>query len=205
MLIALLVILGLGTITFGILTVIFSNKAATVEKFANQEKAAAVAKARDNQKQLDNLDFTRINESPFRAYTAPVQFGSFVVSFPKNWSSSVREQPQGTQVSLALNPDFLRNTNGQDEITAVRVMLMLTSQAQYMEQFKSNLKSGTLKQVSTKVSGQTAFEFNGKFNGRKTIREVVVPIRDKVLVFSTESSKYTLEFNTILSQAKIIP
>jgi len=201
----LLVVLGLGTITFGILTVTFSSKAASVQKSTDQQKTAAAAKARDEQKQLDDVEFTKINESPFRAYTAPEQFGSFVINFPKNWSSYVKQQTQGAQVTLALNPDFVRNTNGADDVTAVRVILLLNTQDQYLSQYKSNIKAGIIKQTSTKVSGQPAFDLTGKFSGRKTIHEVIVPIRDKVLIFSNESSQYSSEFNAVLSQAKIIP
>ncbi len=205
MFIALIVVLGLGTIIFGVLTVTFSNKAAATEKSTTQQKAAAAAAARDEQKSLDHIEFTKINETPYRAYNAPQQFGSFVINFPKNWSSSVREQNSGTQVSLALNPEFIRNSNGQDEITAIRVLFMTTPQSQYMAQYAGNIKNGKMKQAKTTVSGQPAYDVTGTFSGRKTIREVIVPVRDKVLVFSSESPQYAAEFNAVLSQAKIIP
>jgi hypothetical protein len=205
MLVALVVILGLGTLIFGILTVTYSNKATTLQNSTNQQKAAAADAARTAQKRADDIEYTKINESPYRAYIAPVGFGSFVINFPKNWSSYVREQPSGTQVSLALNPNFIRNTNGEDEITAVRVILLTTAQDSYMAQYASAIKTGKLKKTITQISGQTAYDLTGTFNGKKTIREVVVPIRDKVLVFSSEASEYSSEFGAILSQAKIIP
>jgi hypothetical protein len=205
LLIALLVVLGLGTITFGVLTVNFSNKASTAQRTLEQQKAAAVANAQAEQKKLDDINFTKVNESPFRAYTAPEQFGSFVINFPKNWSSYAKQQNSGTQVSLALNPDFIRNTDGQDDVTAVRVMLIISTQDKYLNQYTANIKSGKVKKTNITVSGQPAFDITGQFNGRKTIREVVVPIRDKVLVFSNESPQYATEFNSVLSQAKIIP
>jgi len=183
----------------------FSNQASTAQKTLTQQKAVAAAAARDDQKKIDDINYTKVNESPFRAYTAPEEFGSFIVNFPKNWSSYAKEQSSGTQVSLALNPDFVRNTNGQDNTTAVRVMLITSTQEQYLNQYTATIKSGATKKTSITVSGQPAYDITGKFNGRKTIREVVVPIRDKVLVFSNESPQYASEFNSVLSQAKIIP
>jgi len=41
----LLVFLGLGTVIFGVLTVTFSSKAASVQKSADQQKTAAAASA----------------------------------------------------------------------------------------------------------------------------------------------------------------
>lgn len=200
-----LIILGIGTILFGILTVVFSNKANTATATLEAQKSAAAAKARIEQQQADNVLYTKANESPFRTYEAPPEFGSFVISFPKNWSSSVSQDNSGTQVHLILNPDFLRRTNGQEQPMAVRVMLIQRSKEQQLSQFTGLLKSGKLKQANITVSGQPAFDITGAFNDRKTVRQVVVPIRDKVLVFTTENAKYAVEFGEIIAQAKIVP
>lgn len=202
LLIILLVLLGLGTVGFGILTVTFSSKASTATKSVEAEKATAAAKARDEQKKLDDDANTRANESPYRAYTAPQQFGSFVVNFPKNWSSFAEHSSSGTQVHLVLNPDFLRKTNGQDELMAARIKLIETPKDAYLATFTRNKE---VKQTPITVSDQPGFELTGKLPDRKSVRIVVVPIRDKVLVFSTENATFANEFNEILSQAKIIP
>jgi hypothetical protein len=201
----LIVVLGLGTIGFGAATVLFSGKAATANKTLESHAATAAAKARLDQKKLDDEANTKLNESPFRSYTAPEEFGSFVVTFPKNWSSRVDQETSGTQVSLDMNPDFLRKINGTDTPVAAKVQLMERTKDQFLNQYTSLVKKGTMKQANVKISGLPAYDLTGTFSDHKTVRQVVVPIRDKVLVYSTENSTYATEFNEILAQAKIIP
>ncbi len=205
LLMVLLVVLGLGTVIFGALTVTFSSKAATTAKNASAQAATAAAKARNDQKKLDETASTRAAESPFRSYTAPEEFGSFVINFPKTWSSTIDQEPSGTQVQLILNPDFIRRTSGQDAPIATRVVFLEKPKDQYLATFANNIKKGTLKQTTTTVSGQPAYDLVGTFSDHKTVHMVVVPVRDKVLVFSSENSSYATEFNEIVAQAKIIP
>ena len=200
-----LIVLGLGTLIFGVLTVTFSSKAATATKTLETQKTAAAAKARDEQKKLDNENNAKANESPFRAYTAPPEYGSFVINFPKNWSGYVDQETSGTQIQLLLNPDFIHKTKGQDELMASRVLLIQRPEDQYLAQFSGLIKSGKLKQNAATVSGQPGVDLTGEFNDHKTVRLIVVPIRDKILVFTSENAKYAAEFAEILAQAKIIP
>ncbi|HVQ44976.1 MAG TPA: hypothetical protein VMT30_08550 [Candidatus Saccharimonadia bacterium] len=204
-LIILVLLLGLGTVGFGVLTLTFSSKAATATKTLEAQKAAAAAKARDEQKKTDQADFTKQNESPFRSYTAPEPFGAFVINFPKTWTSTVDEENTGTQVKLIVNPDFVRRKNGQDDKIAAKVIFLDQPKDKYLAQYASLFKKGTLKQSSTEVSGQPAINIVGQFGDLKTVRLVVVPIRDKVLLFSTENDQLSTEFNQIISQAKINP
>jgi hypothetical protein len=201
----LLLLLGLGTAGFGILTLTFATKASTATKTLEAQKAAAAAAAKDEQKKADDAAALHANESPFRAYTAPGPYGGFVISFPKTWSSYVDEEPQGTQVKLILNPEFIRRINGTDQKNATQVTFIEQTKEKYLSQFAGNLKKGAQKQSDTTVSGQAAYNLTGTFPDRRTVHMVVVPVRDKVLVFSNENSQYEAEFNQILSQAKINP
>lgn len=205
LLLILVLVLGLGTVIFGILTVTFSGKAATATKTAAAKAAAAADSARTDQKKLDEDATSKANESPFRSYTAPQKYGTFVINFPKDWSSSVDEESSGTQVNLVLNPDFISRTDGKDDLIAVRVAFIDQTKDRYLNQFASLLKSRKLKQADILVANQPSIDITGQFSDRRTVHAVVVPIRDKVLVFTSEDTKFSTEFGQILAQAKIIP
>jgi hypothetical protein len=198
-------ILGLGTVGFGIAAVLAYNKATVATTTLGQQKAAAVDVARKDQKKDDDEANLIANESPFRSYVAPVDYGSFEIKFPKDWSGYVDNESIGTQVSLIINPDFVRRTNGADELVAGRVQLIERSKDSYLQLYASLIKRGTLKQADITVSGLKGYDITGTFADKKTTRQVVVPVRDKVLVFTNENSKYSSEFNQILAQANIIP
>jgi Tfp pilus assembly protein PilV len=204
-LLILVIVLGAGALIFAVLTIMFYSQARTATTTLDAQKAAAVAKAKAEQKTDDDAANTAANESPFRSYTAPVEYGSFEIKFPKNWSAWVDQEKSGTQVSLELNPDFVRRTNSTDELYATRVQLIERTSDQYMTSYNSQVQRGALKKADATVSGQKAFDLTGSFQDKRTTRMVVVPVRDKVLVFINENSRYASEFNEILAQSKIIP
>jgi hypothetical protein len=201
----LIAVLALGTIGFGIATVVNYNAASVATKTLNEQVAAAVDVAKKEQKKADDEAFRLASESPYRSYVAPVEFGSFEIKFPKTWSGWVDHQQQGNQVTLLVNPDFVRRSQGQDELTAGRILLIERTRESYMQQYTALVKQGKLKQADITVSGQKAYDITGVFQDKKTTRVVIVPVRDKVLVFINENSKYASQFNEILAQAKVIP
>lgn len=200
-----LILLGFGTVIFGVLTIVFANSAASTAKAADARVQAAAAKATEDQKQADEIATAKANGSPFRAYTAPVAYGSFQIYFPKNWSSYVDEEPSGKQVQLIINPEFIRKTKGVEDLVAARITFEERTKDAFLAGYASYLKNGKLKRTETKVSDQTAYDFTGEFPDKRTVHQVVVPVRDKVLVFSSENTKYAPEFSQILAQAKIVP
>jgi NADPH:quinone reductase-like Zn-dependent oxidoreductase len=166
---------------------------------------AAAQAAEVNQKKADAVAYSAQNESPFRSFIAPDAYGAFVINFPKDWSSSVDEEQNATQVSLILNPNFIQSTNQVVANVAARVMLIDTPSTQYLSGFNGQIQEGMINQSNITVSGQPGFNLSGTFNDNKTIREIVIPVRDKVLVFTTENKQYSNEFDEILAQCKINP
>lgn len=199
------VVLALGTVVFGILAAVYANQASNTRKTADTQRAKAVENAKAQQKADDETTYQKIAGSPFRSYTAPVAYGSFQVYFPKNWSSYAEEQASGTQVFLRLNPDFVRKTNNQPDKDAAHVSLIDQSADNYMRTFESQVKQGVIKKGVITVSNLPGYDLTGKFSDKRTVREVVIPVRDKIIVFTTENDKYASDFNEILAQAKIIP
>jgi hypothetical protein len=201
----LIALFAIGTLVFGVMAVANYNQAQNAQKTVNKQVSAAVVKAKQAQKKLDDEANAQANESPYRSYVAPTEYGSFEIKFPKVWSSYIDQEPTGKQVSLVMNPDFVRRTNNTDELVAARVQLIEQTKDSFMQQFTSLVKRNVLKQADTTISGQKAFDLTGAFADKKTTRMVVVPVRDKVLVFYNENSKYGDEFSQILAQSKVIP
>jgi hypothetical protein len=201
--IVLIIFLGLGCIAFGTATFIFYNQAHTATTTLDTQKAVASATARNEQKASDDAGALAVAQSPFRTYTAPDAYGAFKINFPKNWSAYVDlEQSSQTQVTLTLNPDVALRQDGADGLAATRVLLIQKSQADYLKDFGYDKAT---KQSTTTVSGITSISLTGTFSDKRSLRQVVVPVRDKVLVFISEAPSYSNQFDQILAQAKIVP
>ena len=195
----------LGTIVFAVLAYTFQSQASKAKNALATAKTVAADTAREDQKKADEVTYNKILGSPYRAFVAPEEYGAFVINFPKNWSSKYTQNLSGTQIDLLINPEFIATVNNIDKPLAVRVQFIQSNKDRYMSEFATALKRGDMKQADIVVSGQPGFDLTGKFRDNKTVRMVVVPVRDKVLVFKTENTKYAAEFNEILGQAKIIP
>lgn len=199
------VLLGLGTVGFGVLSVTFSSQASKTKASLEEAKTKAADEAREAQKKADEENFTKLSNSPYRAYVAPEAYGSFVVNFPKLWSAKVVQQNSGTQIDLALNPDFISTINNVPKPLAAHVQLIQSSKDNFLKSYAGDITRGKIKQTNITVSGLPAFDLAGTFTSKLVIRMVVVPVRDKVIVYSIENNAYMAEFNQILAQTKIVP
>jgi len=205
LLLILVVVLGLGALVFAILTVTFYQQSSTATSTLNAHSAAAAKAAAAEQKKSDATDEIAENDSPFQSFTAPVAYGSFVIKFPKGWSSTVDEEQSDNLLTLIMNPNNILTTNGQLTPQAASVQLIQQVGTQYMQTFAGAVQAGQMTQSAITVSGQAGYNLTGTFNDGVTVREVVVPVRDQVLVFSTQNATYSSEFDEILAQCKIIP
>jgi hypothetical protein len=201
--IALIVVLAVGTVGFGIVAVVGFSKANTATTTLQAQRQAAADSARADQKKVDQAATELASESPFRSYVAPVEYGSFEIKFPKNWSGYVSEARADTvQVSLIINPDFVKQQDSVDDLSAAKITLNQQTLKEYTDQYTTN---PDLQKSDTTVSGIPAVQFTGKFSDERTKRLIAVPIRDKTLVFTNENPAYDSEFNIILAQSKINP
>ena len=201
----LITVLGIGTVLFAGLAIFAFNQAQTATKTLDQQKEAAATVARAEQKVADDEANRIANDSPFRSYVAPIEYGSFEIKFPKTWSAKVAHEKSNVQVNLVLNPDFVRTTNGNDELMAARISLQEKTAANFTKNLSDKIKRGSIKQSEITVSNLKATQYTGKFDDNKTSRMVVIPVRDKIVVLINENDKYAREFEQILAQSNILP
>ena len=199
----LIIILGIGTIGFGLASILAFGKAHTATATLNSSTANAARSAANTQKEADDKAAIVANESPYRTYTAPEAFGAFAISFPKNWNLTVDlEDNDQSQVDMQLHPDMVRTVNNKIDLLATRVTLVREQMSDYLARFTSNKK---ISQTPVTVSGIAGMKLTGTFPDARTTTMIVVPVRDKSLVFTNEDTTYAAEFQTILAQAKINP
>jgi hypothetical protein len=196
-------VLGAGAMAFAIMSIVAFDQASKAKTTLEAQKTQAAAAAREDQKKKDQQAAEIASESPFRSYIAPLEFGSFEIKFPKNWSGYAQQAlGSSTQVDLALHPNFVRRQNGTDDLIATRVLLIKRQMNDYLKTYDSQ-KGLSRKDVT--ISDIKGVQVSGKFNDKRTTRLVVVPIRDKSLIFINENEAYSSQFDQILAQSKILP
>jgi hypothetical protein len=198
----LIIFLGLGTIGFSVASILAYGQAHTATASLESAKTATAATAKAEQKAADDKATVEAAQSPFRSYHAPDTYGAFVINFPKNWNMTVdQEESSNNQVSLVLNPDFIRRINSVDDLAAAKVQLIQRTLADFLRSYTSK----DITQSKVTVTGIASIQLTGNFSDKRTVRMVAVPVRDKTLVFTNENASYSSTFDTILAQAKINP
>lgn len=209
----LLVALGVSIVFVLIFAGLFINSYMTAQnatKNLNAKTSVAYEAGKEagakTQKESDEAADKADAQNPYRAYDAPVAYGEFSIKFPKNWSSWVSENLNGgTQVDLIANPDFVKEVTNSNINYALRVTFLNSTYANTKRSYDQQVKSGKAKATAQKVSGLEGTRYTGQYTQREEGIAVLVPVRDKTLVFVTENTKYAPEFEATLTQSTIRP
>ncbi len=203
------IFLGVGMVLFGVLAVIAYRDNTYIKTNLSQLNAKAAAEAAAKQKQADDLAHIKANEEPYRTYVAEPLNGGFQLQIPKNWSLYTANGVSATvQLDLAANPDVVVVNQGSGAVNTHAFHLQLRKQSlnAVSKTFEKNIKNKTLGSKAVTVSGIRGTWFEGAIDQQRHNGVVVVlPVRDKTLVISTETRNFLNEFNKILETAKIVP
>lgn len=210
LLIVALAVLGIFVLIFAGLFVNSYMKAQNATKNLNAKTSAAYNLGKEagskSQKEADAAAAKAAEQNPYRAYTAPAAFGEFTIKFPKSWSSSVSENlTSSNQVELIVNPEFIKILPNNTVNYALRTMLVNNTYTSVRAQYDQQVKNKKATSKAVKVSGIDGTRYEGEFKQGKSGVAVIVPVRDKTVVFTTENTKYQPEFEATLTQSTIKP
>ncbi len=210
-------LLLVATIVLGIFVLIFAGlfinsylTAQNANKNLKEKRAAAYKLGQEagakTQKETDAAAVKAAEQNPYRSYVAPTPFGEFTLKFPKSWSSSVAENQNATnQVDLIATPEFIKILPNNTVNYALRAYLVNNTYNTVKSSYDQQVKNKKAKASSVKVSGIDGTRYEGQYNQTKTGIAVLVPVRDKTIVFTTENTKYQPEFEATLTQSTIKP
>jgi len=210
-------LLLVATIVLGIFVLIFAglfiNSYMTAQKATKNLKAKEAAAYKvgqeagaKTQKETDEAAAKAAAENPYRSYVAPTAYGESTIKFPKIWSSSVSENLTSTnQVELIATPEFIKILPNNTVNYALRVYLVNKTYSSVKSSYDQQVKNKKAKAAAAKVSGLDGTRYTGQYTQAKSGIAVLVPVRDKTIVFTTENTKYQPEFEATLTQSTIKP
>ncbi|HSX48125.1 MAG TPA: hypothetical protein VLF41_01305 [Candidatus Nanoarchaeia archaeon] len=199
-------ILGLVAAGFAGLATMQYLSATQARRTLTLEKQKSFTEGQTSQKSSDDERYLQQNETPFRSYISPDIFGQMQVKFPKDWSGYVEQTVDGSpQINLILHPDFVKVLKGEDNPYAVHFQLLKQTYDSLTKAKEGDVKGGKLKLSTVSVSGISGSRYEGKYDSKHDGVTVLIPVRDKTVLFSTDDKKYLPEFDQILKQATVKP
>lgn len=176
----------------------------------DQKVAVAVVKAKQQQTTEDGKKFAEQEKQPLRTYKGPEAYGSLSVSYPKTWSAYVDTSANSNApVNGYFQPSTVPGVSDQTATFALRVQVLSQSYDTVLSTFSGLVQTGKVK-VSPyslpKVPSVVGSRIDGQIAPNKNGSMVVLPLRDKTIQISTESSDFEKDFDTnILPNFSFIP
>lgn len=181
----------------------------------DQKVAVAVEAAKKTTTEENNKQFAEELKNPLKTYTGPSSYGSIKLTYPKTYSGYVSTNVNGTTaVDAYFHPDFVPSLIAQPGSTtrgaiALRVQVLNQAYDSVVLQYQSAVTSGiqaASPYALPKMPGQVGTKFVGKLASQLNGTEIVLPLRDKTLIITTETDQYLHDFNThILPNFTFVP
>lgn len=165
---------------------------------SDKKAAAAVAVAVEKTKSEKDNEFVEKEKEPLKPYVGPEALGSITFQYPKTWSTYVN-QPANNTLTVLSNPDTV--VGGQSSSYALRVEVVNQPYDTVAATFDNLVK--TKKVTATayalpKVPKTVGLRFDGAITTDRQGAIVILPLRDKTVKISTESTNYLKDFNGII-------
>lgn len=169
----------------------------------NQKIAAAVAVAKQQESQSKDIQFAAEQKNPLRTYNGPAAYGSLVIKYPKTWSAYVSDASNSDPfVNAYFHPQTVPSTNNNDAAYALHVQVVGSSYSNALQTYSGQVQSKQATAAPYKlplVPGIVGTIFTGQVGSNNTLGTVIVlPMRDKSLIISTDTYNYLDDFNNII-------
>lgn len=181
-----------------------SSKSNTAKKVA-----AAISSTKTTEDAKITTQFTDQLQQPYKIYTSSASNGSISFSYPKTYSAYVDETDNSEPINGYFYPNAVPGLQSNTSF-ALRAELLSTAYNQVLDQFTSDIQSGSLSatayiptkmaavknvQAGTRLVGVVGQDQNSN-NQNGSI--VIIPVRDKTLKIYTESNDFLSDFNNIV-------
>ncbi|OGL31325.1 hypothetical protein A3F37_03095 [Candidatus Saccharibacteria bacterium RIFCSPHIGHO2_12_FULL_41_12] len=168
--------------------------------------SSAVKIAVERAKTEKDNEFVQKEKEPYRVYNGPESFGSFNLSYPKTWS--VYEDNSGSASTVKFQPAVV--SSGVDVSLATVVEVTNIQYDTEVKKYESQVKAGEMKATPyslPKVPSVKGLRFEGQIpGGKKSGVVVVLPLRDKTIKISSQSTDYFGDYNNaVLATFTFIP
>ncbi len=192
-------LLFIGALIFGVMTF---GQGQDYKNNSDKKVAAAVAVAKTAEAETQKKVYDEKEKSPFKMYAGPANYGTLNISYPKTWSAYVVESTNGggTPIDGYVHPGFVPGIQTGAPY-ALRFQVTSNSYATELKKYDSQVKSGKVK-VSpfklAKLPSVTGARVDGEIIAGKQGSLVLLPLRDKTILISTQSPEFVNDFNNII-------
>jgi len=158
----------------------------------------AIIEAQDDLKSELQVEFDEKEKSPLKSYKGSEALGTVSIKYPKTWSAYILEKETGsTPINGYFHPGYVPNIKS-DTAFALRLRLVDDTFEDEVDNYNKRVKNGDLKSKPIKISGEDGIRLDGQISKSRKGVVVLLPLRDKTIILSTESTDFVKDFNNIV-------
>lgn len=195
-----LIIIGLVVVILGISGVAIWSylKYQEARDDVDGQIAVAVAAAKKEQAEEDELKIQAARENPYVQFVGPADYGRVTFNYPRNWSAYVhKDASKGGNFEAYLNPITVPPVS-INERYALRVVIEDKDYESVLSSYERLVDKGDLKTSNITINGYNGTRIDGAFS--KDIRgsAVLFKIRDKTLTIRSDANTFKKYFDEII-------
>lgn len=161
--------------------------------------ATAVAEARKDQADQDELKFQEREKDPNRTFAGPEDYGRLQFEYPKTWSLYVeKDASTGSTYEAYLNPVAVPSVSNSTQF-ALRVLIESKDYDQVINTYQTAVRRGDLTSSTVKADEQTGTRLDGKFSNDIRGSAVIFKIRDKTVTLRTDAETFRADFDALIA------
>jgi hypothetical protein len=165
--------------------------------------AREVETAKGEQVEEDALRFTEEAKNPLKPYTGPSSYGSISLLYPKTWSGYIDASGDGSAPFVAFfHPDTVAALDGRGgPAVALKVEVLESEYSSVVKEREQKIESGELTAGAyafPKRPNEVGIRFVGKITNEFVGTEILIPLRDKTIVVTTQTDQFLNDFNTYI-------
>lgn len=164
----------------------------------------AVKVAEQETTEKNNKQFAEELKNPFKTYTGPEPYGSIKLTYPKTWSGYINTGSDSqAAVDMYFHPDVVPAVSKGTGASAVALHIQVVNQAydQVVGTRKGFVDTGEVAATPytlPKMPNEPGIKFTGKLSDQINGTEIVLPLRDKTIIITTQADTYLDDFNNII-------
>lgn len=167
--------------------------------------AEAVASAKKEQADSDELKFTARDKEPNREFVGPDDYGRLTFNYPKTWSVYINKDvnTSGGTYEAYLNPVSVPSVNNAGtQQYALRLIIESKDYDKVIASYEALVKKGDLKSSAVSAGDNNGTRLDGSFS--KDIRGsgVIYKIRDKTVTLRTDADTFKPDFDALITTIK---
>ncbi len=194
-------LIGIGVLAFGLLasTIYLFTELDGAKNKRDEFATAQVEKASDSFEKDIEAKYFQKEKEPFLDFDGPDLLGGITFKYPKTWSVMVNQEVSSNQqIDAYLHPGMIRFDEESSRSYALRLQLLTQTYSEVLGSYISLVQEGKLKSKAVVFNGTEGVRLDGQLSAEDRGSMVVLPIRDKTMLFWTESPDFIDDYNTML-------